>query len=338
MEVIKPILFYFPTTVLFVDDDPVFLANIGFEIDDKTPLMSCDKSRHVTDLLSQRSSFHTLVKKMVSHVDFEDVDAPFGRAVRANIDCLYNEVFNPNRFEYISTLVVDYSMPGLNGAELCGLLKDNPVKKIMLTGAADYNIAVDLFNSGLIDSFIIKDSPLMTDQLNLSIHTAQRSYFKEAALPLIHAIPNEGSPLRISVFWEFINNYIAQNSFSEYYLIDGSGSFLFIDFFGNPVWMIVKSDREINGYFNIAVDSEASDDLVYSLDKRLKLPFFLTENDQKIPVSKWADYFHAAKNFPGLDGYYFAILENYSHASFDGSVIFSHKDFMDKKCEIDSSA
>ncbi len=337
MDVIKPVLFYFPTTTLFVDDDPAFLSNIGFEIDSNIPLKSCDKPRHVVALLEEKLSVGSLLKKLVSHWDNENADLPASWVMKTNIEHLYQEIYDPNRFSYISTLVVDYSMPGLNGAELCKLLKDNPIKKIMLTGAADYNIAVDLFNSGLIDYFIIKDNPQMAEQLNDSIRKAQYAYFEQVTSQLMHSMPKGSSPLEEPGFWQYVNSYFLENNFSEYYLIDESGSFLFIDFFGNPTWMIVKSEKEIESYYNIAVDNEAPDDVIKVLFKRQKIPFFFTETDQKVSVSEWGQYLHPANVLPNLNGFYYATFNNHPHAQLELENILSHKNFMGKKCGISSN-
>ncbi|MDR3490982.1 MAG: response regulator [Gammaproteobacteria bacterium] len=337
MDIIKPVLFYFPTTTLFVDDDPAFLSNIGFEIDSKIPLISCDKSRHVVDLLEGKSSVGSLINKLVSHWDAENTDLPASWVMKTNIERLYEEIYNSHRFSYISTLVVDYSMPGLNGAELCKLLKDNPIKKIMLTGAADYNVAVELFNSGLIDYFIIKDNPQMADQLNSSIRKAQYAYFEEVTAPLIHSMPKSFPSVEEPAFWQYVANYFLENNFSEYYLIDDSGSFLFVDFYGNYTWMIIKSDKEIESYYNIAVDNEAPDDVIQALAKRQKIPFFFTEKDQKVSVSKWGSYLHPAKELENKPGLYCAIFSNDLHVHLEQEKILSHKDFMDKKCGIISN-
>ena len=45
--------------------------------------------------------------------------------------------------DMISTVIVDYDMPSQNGIDFCRQLSDLPIKKVMLTGRADYKLAVD---------------------------------------------------------------------------------------------------------------------------------------------------------------------------------------------------
>ena len=47
----------------------------------------------------------------------------------------------------------------------------------MLTGNKDHSMAVQAFNEGIIDHFLVKDSPNLIDQLVHSIDKMQKSYF-----------------------------------------------------------------------------------------------------------------------------------------------------------------
>ncbi len=64
-----------------------------------------------------------------------------------------------SRYALTQVCVVDYSMPGMNGLEVLGELSAWGGTRVLLTGQADEQIAVDAFNRGLIDQFIPKQSP-----------------------------------------------------------------------------------------------------------------------------------------------------------------------------------
>jgi CheY-like chemotaxis protein len=72
---------------------------------------------------------------------------------------------NPSRFGLTHVCVVDYSMPGLNGLQVLGELVDWPGTRVLLTGRADEQIAVNAFNHGLIEQFIAKQTYDITRRL-----------------------------------------------------------------------------------------------------------------------------------------------------------------------------
>lgn len=72
------------------------------------------------------------------------------------------------RFHLTGVLIVDYAMPGLNGLELIRRLGGSPARRILLTGQADAEIAVQAFNSGLIQKFIPKSTPNLHKEITRS--------------------------------------------------------------------------------------------------------------------------------------------------------------------------
>jgi len=333
MDYQKKSLCYFPTTVLFVDDDPAFLFNIGFEMDSKIAVKTCEKPGDAIKLLEHQFTIQDLFDKSAVYWDEKTSDnIPANWVMKTDIKNLYKEAYNSNRFSLISTLVMDYSMPGLNGAKLCEILRDNPVKKIMLTGAADHPVAVELFNAGLIDHFIVKDNSKMPQQLNLAIHEAKKTYFERASAPLIHSLPKGSSCLNDIAFWHFISHFFDAHHFFEYYIVDESGSVLFIDYVGKPTWIVIKSAKEIEGLWSVAYDNEAPADVIKALEKKEKIPFFFINEDEHVPVSDWVRYLHPAIPLPNLNDYYYAII-NDQHSSYclNQNKLSSYKDYLEKR-------
>ena len=69
------------------------------------------------------------------------------------------------RFDLTRVLVVDYSMPAMDGLQVLDGIVDWPGSRVLLTGQADEQIAVNAFNRGLIDQFLAKQSPDISRRL-----------------------------------------------------------------------------------------------------------------------------------------------------------------------------
>ena len=90
---------------------------------------------------------------------------------------LHEEIYNKDRFNDVSVIIVDYYMDEMNGIEVCETLSKHPAKKILLTGGADKeNIAIDAFNKGIIHRFINKTDPDFPSQIRQAIYM-QRGIF-----------------------------------------------------------------------------------------------------------------------------------------------------------------
>jgi CheY-like chemotaxis protein len=72
---------------------------------------------------------------------------------------IYKVIYNPRRYEEISTVIVDYDMPSMKGLEFCEKLQNPYIRKILYTGVAGEGLAIEAFNKGLIDGYIRKGDP-----------------------------------------------------------------------------------------------------------------------------------------------------------------------------------
>ncbi len=69
-------------------------------------------------------------------------------------------------------------MPEMNGLEFLFNVKNPFIKKVLLTGQADMELAIKAFNKQLIDQFIDKHDPKLRLKLNSIIETFQDQYFR----------------------------------------------------------------------------------------------------------------------------------------------------------------
>jgi len=86
----------------------------------------------------------------------------------------YWSQFARRRYGLTQVCVVDYSMPGMNGLQVLSELVDWPGMRVLLTGQADEQIAVQAFNRGLIEQFIPKQATDVSKRLIDALMRLQR--------------------------------------------------------------------------------------------------------------------------------------------------------------------
>lgn len=78
-----------------------------------------------------------------------------------------------SRYGLNGVLVIDYAMPARHGLQVLRELDGWPGARVLLTGQADTQLAVQAFNEGLIDKFIEKQAPDFAAQLTQALDTLQ---------------------------------------------------------------------------------------------------------------------------------------------------------------------
>ena len=138
-----------PTLTVLIDDSDSFLKSLAFQLD---PALA-RKTFHDTSTALRWLQQTNQREDMPLHVNFDLQNlAPHDYNVAVDLERIWRISGQAQRFAVPSVLVVDYSMPQMNGLEFCQAVRDLPCKKILFTGAADEKVAVTAFNRGLIDS------------------------------------------------------------------------------------------------------------------------------------------------------------------------------------------
>jgi CheY-like chemotaxis protein len=147
-------LFYRSGSTVFLDDDPTYLDMLGMVL-----------PAHLQVELYMRPA--TFLERMREEPARWEADAAQQLQLLErwrNGQHLVPQVLrywaaNPARYQLAQTCVVDYAMPGIDGLKVLNTLLDWPGARILLTGQADDQIAIQAFNGGLIDQFIAKQAP-----------------------------------------------------------------------------------------------------------------------------------------------------------------------------------
>ena len=310
---------YHPTTVLLVDDDQVALmANKG--LISKYAVCKAFLSPMMADSYLKKthlSDFADRCKKVRSpNINTHNQDL---------LSEIYKEIYNPARFQQISVAVLDYQMPGMNGLQLASLIrKRHPhIKILMLSGQADFSLAVEAFNDRKIDQFLRKDTANLPEVLRKTIRTLQWQYFLEMSNKLfLNLIQNstEQVPecLKLNEFNSFIAGIMSKSHMAEYYLLDGQGNFMLLDSNAKTQFIAVRSESEMIEEEIIARTAydlhptENAKQILEMIQSRHAIPFFCSQPDVPVDLEEWESFMYPIEKAE-ISGqtFYYASVSNY---------------------------
>jgi CheY-like chemotaxis protein len=249
---------YFPTTTIFIDDEISFLNQLTAAIDG-------DHHKICQDF----GATATYVKHIPQVHSMRDINA---------LAC------NPKKHEFVSTIVVDYQMEPRNGLDLCKAIKDSPASKIMLTGIASKDKAIEAHNAELIDFFVSKRDPRFLEKLNEAIIMGTRKYFARLSK-------------RISGFYSFDNplaNPIVA-AYLENELKEAVSYHTWIDF--NRLTAVTGSKKQVDYMisseedFIAILDSAEANDAPEEVITTLKDRTYMLWYEHTLPPGKeWKSY------------------------------------------------
>jgi CheY-like chemotaxis protein len=305
-------IYHHPSLTVLVDDSDTFLRSLSFQLDPSLASKCFHDTRNALDWLRNESHRSSPQHGPLS-ANFDTYDrSPDQCNVALDIDQIYRISHQPQRFMTPSVLVVDYSMPQMNGVEFCQALEGLPCKKILFTGAADEKIAVDAFNRGLIDRYIKKSDDNALDRLETEIIALQKEFFAAQSdtlrdLLALHQYTFVCDPViaaQVSALRE-------QYRIVEHYLFPNPTGILLYDADGKARLMIVETDGSMESHVEMARDNEAPPSLLAALAERVIIPFFHTGDGMysRSFGDAWHQYCQPAQVCHGRQIYYWAVFD-----------------------------
>ncbi len=197
---------------------------------------------------------------------------------RLDIDQIEQEINIVQRFDRLSVVIVDYSMPAIDGLELCAQIHDPSVGKILLTGVADEKMAVEAFNAGIINRFISKSHPEASDQICEYALDMQNAYFRNQAEQVRRTLVLAG-PIFLDdpnvAHW--VRRLMLRKNFCEYYMVSKPPGLLLLNPAGAIAQLVVLSGNQCDEQANYAELHGAPPSIVQRLRKRSHVGFFLDD-------------------------------------------------------------
>ncbi|MCA0403912.1 MAG: response regulator [Proteobacteria bacterium] len=322
-DVFNRICFYYPIKVIFLDDNKEFLNALELGLDNKINMHFDIDPLNVLEMITNQKEF--LIQKVMDLPKNINIDFADERLIGFDISKLVNILYNQNRFNDIKLLVIDYEMPEINGLEFCNNLKENKILKIMLTAAADKDTAISAFNNGLINRFLLKTSKELYSELTNVIDDLTFQYFRDLSHNIIDSSSSLTKIFENKSYQKLFNKILEESNAIEYYLIDSSGSMLFLDCLGKPTWLIIKSNEEIAEQIDLLQGYEVSEIILNSFKNKEKLLFIFSETDYKKPIDEWECFFLDTQKMD--DEYCFSIVKNKLTTAIEWDKIVSYSEY-----------
>ncbi len=217
-------LFKCPTKIALIDDDELFLISMGEYLASKFEKINIKKylspNHIINDIKMNRKLEDCVSSKSQSYKDTEG-QLILEYDLRNTFEAAQEKVK-----DNITVLVVDYSMPSMNGISFLEKVGDVQAYKILLTGIADERKAIDAFNKGIIDCYLKKDEKNVFSMLYKKIIDGQDLIFTKITDTLAYAISKteKNTLLGNEGYNKIIKGLIEQYGIVYYYLIDEIGS------------------------------------------------------------------------------------------------------------------
>lgn len=294
---------YFPTKILMVDDNLAFLENIRLAIDD---YQNVDIYTNPVELIRKLSDYNAILSSinLISNIDVDETDED--NVLSINYKKLQDIIYYDRE---ISVIVVDYSMPEMNGIEFFNKIKSFPAKKIMLTGEADNQIAVNAFNEGLIDRFIVKGGENVAETLNLYVRDLMVQYFIDCKVNNLISIENNIKESRD--YKNIATDWIKEKNICRFYQIDQNGSLIGEDRNNNQYCFYITNTDSFNSYEEIAKYQGADENIIEQLTLKKGVPVFMTADSLKYTANEWLNLMKI------INGYFEYHCESYYYSFFD---------------------
>ncbi|WP_332813434.1 response regulator [Ramlibacter sp.] len=146
-------LFSRPGSLAFLDDDPDYLEMLA---------MVLPRRWHARLFVQPREC----IARLQQELPFWEADAwsqqelvdqwRAGRPLVPQVLAYWAR--SSERFSLTRVFMVDFSMPEVDGLQVLAALGEWPGARVLLTGQADDQVAIDAFNGGLIEQFIPKQT------------------------------------------------------------------------------------------------------------------------------------------------------------------------------------
>lgn len=304
--------YFHPTTIVMVDDNQRFLDNFSLQLDESLAFRTFASPRECLAILNGHAQRTPLDRRCMSYYQ-QPSQQTSGRVVRLDLTLIEQEISNPDRFSDVSIVIVDYDMPEMTGLEFCKSLRNKRIKKVLLTGVADEKVAVSAFNDGIIDRFLMKSDPNITEKLNHTIRDLQRRYFDQVSTLLQDALALEQPEyLEDTHFSSFFFSLMERKHIAEYYYVEDPDGFLLVSDTGRLYRLIIQDEACAQRNLFLLKKYKAPASIRNKVASGTAVAWLWSTPDEYDESEDflWSEHIHPAKKVQGKKEWLCALVEN----------------------------
>ena len=299
---------FFPTKIAIIDDDQDYLEQVSLLVNDD---VVCDLFTSPSQALNAMQIYEDRNDHFARRCsDQWETESNILGSLGITSNNPHQLIHDEQRFDRFSVMVIDYAMPEMSGLELCQQLRDPWVKKILITGKADSDVAIQAFNQGIIDQFIRKEDDDVDVLLNAAINKLSHQYFTEICMPKNELLLVEAPYLIEDDFIQWFKQLCQEHDIVEYYLKGNLllSEFLLVNRQGELKLLFLQTPEHAKAQYEIALDSEITPKkLLDAIHSRDVIPYFNGRCVYDIRYKEnWRHYVYATQQF---NDYVYALMD-----------------------------
>lgn len=308
--------FYHPTSILVLDDDPLFLESLDFQFSDELSCQTFTRPDAALEHLRSQEGQHPDFARYFRDCSEMHLGAEGrhgDRMLRLQLSELRSMIDDEARHQRISLAVVDYDMPKMSGVEFCRAIRDLPIKTVLLTGKAGLETAISAFNEGVIDCFLQKQDANVSVSLRKEIRRLQEAYFSDISDPIRCALALQ-KPCFIAdpSFEKLFKEMCTAHNVVEHYVCASPPGVMMRDEEGNEFFLLVSDIDAARIRCEAAESQKAPADMVQLLRSGKAQSWFPTSEGFYHPdfEAEWARYIWPAQLLPGSGAWSYSFIRH----------------------------
>lgn len=249
-----------PGTVIFLDDDPDYLEMLALVLPRQWHVRLFSRPRDcIEKLRAETPAWEADAWQQQQMVDQWRAGKPL---VPQILDYWSKSA---DRYAITRVCVVDFSMPEMDGLQVLSELSEWSGARVLLTGQADEQVAVNAFNRGLIEQFIAKQMPDMSRHLvNVMQRLLATPHPRHAQTWRATLKPEHNTVLRDLTVASELAEFAARR-WVEHVVIGDPFGILGMDAAGYASWLQLESQAGLPALAEVAeqagLDARAVDDI-----------------------------------------------------------------------------